>query len=64
MTDLDESTASEITILPDGRVYAFGITGQIMEILEALQSREAALHQAAKKTIASDDVSLRSLTDG
>ena len=37
--DLDLSDMSEITILPDGRVYAFGITRQVTEVLESLRNR-------------------------
>jgi hypothetical protein len=43
MDDLDLSDMSEITILPDGRVYAFGITRQVTEVLESLRSRPAAI---------------------
>ena len=38
----DESALSEITILPDGRVYAFGITCQIADLLRQLTSRTVA----------------------
>jgi hypothetical protein len=48
MENHDESALSEITILPDGRVYAFGITRPIDELLQGLQTREAALHHAAR----------------
>jgi hypothetical protein len=39
MSETDESDLSEITILPDGRVYAFGITRQVTELLHSLESR-------------------------
>ncbi len=42
MAEVDDSDLSEITILPDGRVYAFGITRPIKEILVRLQSEEDA----------------------
>jgi hypothetical protein len=47
VADLDESALSEITILPDGRVYAFGITQQVADLLRSLQSREDALRRQA-----------------
>jgi hypothetical protein len=34
--DVDESAESEITIYPDGRVFAFGITRGVAEVLAAL----------------------------
>jgi hypothetical protein len=33
---VDESAESEITILPDGRVFAFGITGPIAAVLATI----------------------------
>jgi hypothetical protein len=47
VADTDESDLSEITILPDGRVYAFGITRQVTELLHSLESRSAALARAS-----------------
>jgi len=55
MAQVDESDLSEITILPDGRIYAFGITRSIKEILHSLQSREGAL--AAQGAVACLEVS-------
>ena len=49
MAEFDESDISEITILPDGRLYAFGITRPIKEILQRLQSREDALAAEKRK---------------
>jgi hypothetical protein len=43
--EIDESDLSEITILPDGRVYAFGITRQVVDLLKSLESRDDALRQ-------------------
>jgi hypothetical protein len=41
---------SEITILPDGRVYAFGITCQIADLLRSLTSRLPAQAAEASTT--------------
>jgi hypothetical protein len=35
----DLSAESTITIQPDGRIYAFGITGPLVELLAALPAR-------------------------
>jgi hypothetical protein len=34
----DETDVTEITILPDGRVYVFGLSGQVLEVLQTLQT--------------------------
>ena len=38
---IDESAESEITILPDGRVFAFGITGPIAAVLATIPTADA-----------------------
>jgi hypothetical protein len=44
MTKLDEeSRETEITILPDGRVYVFGLTRQVLETLAAAVPQDRAL---------------------
>lgn len=46
----DEETAlSEITILPDGRVFVLGASLQVLEILEVLSPDDAALKQRLKQ---------------
>ena len=40
MEQCDDGTLSEITILPDGRVYLFGMTLPLLEMLAALPTRE------------------------
>ena len=35
-TTEDETRITEITIQPDGRVYVFGASRQVLEVLEAL----------------------------
>jgi len=42
---IDESAESEITIQPDGRIYAFGITRQIVEVLSAIPSGDEGLRR-------------------
>lgn len=37
---IDESAESEITILPDGRVCAFGITRTVAELLAAIPTSD------------------------
>jgi hypothetical protein len=36
----DAGEFSEITILPDGRMYVFGLTGPLLDILADLPTRE------------------------
>jgi len=38
---VDESAESEILILPDGRVFAFGITGPLAAALASLPTSDA-----------------------
>ena len=37
---VDESAESEITILPDGRVFAFGITGPLAAVLATIPTAD------------------------
>ncbi len=37
---VDESTESEITILPDGRIFAFGITGPVAAVLATIPTAD------------------------
>jgi hypothetical protein len=39
----DESSLSEISILPDGRVYLFGASRQVLELLQAIPLGDPAL---------------------
>jgi hypothetical protein len=39
-TDIDESAESEITIQPDGRVFAFGITKSLVAVLAAIPTSD------------------------
>ena len=43
MTVNDESSISEINILPDGRVCVFGASQQVLEVLDAIPLDDAAL---------------------
>ena len=58
---LDETNLSEITIQPDGRVYVFGASLPILQILQSLQPKDprvaAILRQAnpAKKMLDSQE---------
>ncbi len=40
MAECEDDTMSEITILPDGRVYVFGMTLPLLELLAAVPTRE------------------------
>jgi hypothetical protein len=41
----DETTLTEITIQPDGRVYIFGTSRQVLDILVDLDPRSARLRR-------------------
>jgi hypothetical protein len=45
MTDDLETAISEITILPDGRVYVFGMSRQVLEVLQSFATDDARLHR-------------------
>ena len=38
MEEADESTLSEINILPDGRIFVFGTSRAVLEVLETLST--------------------------
>jgi hypothetical protein len=40
MAESDDGTLSEITILPDGRVYVFGMTLPLLEVLATVPTQE------------------------
>lgn len=41
----DETRISEITILPDGRIYVFGMSRQVLEMLGELRLADPGLRQ-------------------
>lgn len=41
----DEKSITELTIAPDGRIFVFGTSRPILEVLEALQPRDAKLRR-------------------
>jgi hypothetical protein len=41
----EETTLTEITILPDGRIYVFGLSRPVLEILGELQSQDQRLRR-------------------
>jgi hypothetical protein len=43
--DLDESAESEITIGPDGRVFAFGITGPLAAVLATISTSDERMNR-------------------
>jgi hypothetical protein len=38
--EVDESAESEVTIFPDGRIYAFGITPTLVELLATIPMKD------------------------
>jgi len=46
---LDETELSEITIQPDGRVYVFGASLPILQILQSLQPNDARVSAILKQ---------------
>ena len=49
----DDGPVSEITILPDGRVYLFGLTRPLLDVLAALPVRESGWHEFHRHLIES-----------
>jgi hypothetical protein len=45
MSDDDETDITEITIQPDGRVYVFGTSRGVLEVLEDLRPDDAKLRR-------------------
>jgi hypothetical protein len=45
VTSDDETTITEISILPDGRVCVFGASGDVLEALAGLESRDPEICQ-------------------
>lgn len=41
----DETTITEITIQPDGRLYVFGTSRQVLELLDDLRPRDVRLQR-------------------
>jgi hypothetical protein len=45
----DEKYMTELTIAPDGRIYVFGLSGKIVDVLLALEpTNQALLHLAER----------------
>jgi hypothetical protein len=41
----DETAISEITIAPDGRIYVFGASFEVLEVIEKLASPDAEIRR-------------------
>jgi hypothetical protein len=60
--EVDETNLTEITILPDGRVYVFGLSREVLEVLHALQGDDPRIQglleraRAAEKAPAEGEV--------
>ena len=46
----DETCITEITFQPDGRIYVFGTSREMLEILECLQPHDARLNRLLSTT--------------
>ena len=46
----DESELTEITIYPDGRIFVFGMSGPMLEILIALEPNNQRLQKLHEQT--------------
>ena len=45
----DETDVSEITIQPDGRVFVFGASRQVLELLESLSPTDQKLRRVVEE---------------
>ena len=62
--EVDESAESEITILPDGRICAFGITRSVAELLATFPMADERMRRRLDRICGLDDQSLRERRDG
>ncbi len=51
----DETTITEITIQPDGRIYVFGTSRQVLEVLEDLGPTDVRLSQLLRHVRAAEN---------
>ena len=51
---IDESAECEIAILPDGRIYAFGITRPIVEVLSAIPTGDDSMRKRLELMLGSN----------
>lgn len=49
MRDDDETTITEITIAPDGRVYVFGTSNRVLEVLDELELGDPSVSQRLER---------------
>jgi hypothetical protein len=52
---IDESAESEITIQPDGRIFAFGITPQLVEVLATIPMADDRARRLLERLNTCDD---------
>jgi hypothetical protein len=50
MDEMDETAITEITIHPDGRVFVFGLSREVAEVLEAMCSPSHPLHRSLNQS--------------
>jgi hypothetical protein len=56
LTDSDETNVTELEIAPDGRVYVFGASPEIMEILETLREQDELLLERLERGRSSQEI--------
>jgi hypothetical protein len=44
----EETHVSELTIMPDGRIYVFGTSRKLLEVLESLDPHDESLQRILK----------------
>jgi len=49
----DEAAVSEITILPDGRVFVLGASRQVLEVLETVNPEDTVIRRRLKRAAGS-----------
>jgi hypothetical protein len=59
----DEGPMSEITILPDGRVYLFGLTRPMLEVLTSLPMQETQWHEMLKTMIEAEETASAAIVE-
>ena len=64
MTGDDETTMTEITILPDGRLYVFGMSRPVLDILRLLETGNPRLERLEEQLQSVTTSCARGASDG
>lgn len=62
--DDTESTMTEITIQPDGRLYVFGTSRQVLDILEELRPKDVQLGRLLRQVREMESTAKMSISGG